>query len=84
LKYFKRIDYESPSPTKAVLPDLEGPLSTLVPTEANVCANKMVADILDISSPSKPLERGPYLMLTKDQKLVIAQRAAEHGTTPAI
>ena len=86
-KYFKRIDNESTSsdsPTKDVLPDPEGPLSVSVPTGAIVCANKMVAEVTGKSSPRKPMERGPYLMLTKDQKLLIAQRAAEHGTTSAI
>jgi len=82
-KYLKCIDNESgPStPTKAVLPDPEGPLSASVPTGAIVCANNKVAEVLDKSSLGKPLSRGPYLTLTK---LVIAQRAAEHGITSAI
>ena len=35
-------------------------------------------------SGGKQLTRGPYLTLKKDQKLVIAQRVVEHGTTTAI
>ena len=55
-----------------------------MPTGAIASANKKVAEVLDQSSLDKPLNKGPYLTLTKDQKLVIAQREAEHGTIPAI
>ena len=77
-KYFKHVDNGSrlSSPTQSVLPDPEGPLSTSVPTGAIAHANK----VTEMLSDRKQLNRGPYLTLTKDQKLVISQRAAEHGT----
>ena len=50
LKYFKRLDDGSNTNT---LPDPEGPLSTLVPSEAIATANKRVRDVLDKSSDGK-------------------------------
>lgn len=49
LKYFKRVDKKSCSSSN-VLPDPEGPLSMLVPSEAIATANKKVRDVLDKSS----------------------------------
>ena len=40
------------------LPDPEGPLSTLVPSEAIATANERVRDILDKSSDGKKSQRG--------------------------
>ena len=52
LKYLKCVDNGSCSNTNA-LPDPEGPLSTLVPSEAIATANERVRDILDKSSDGK-------------------------------
>ena len=79
LQYFKHIDHVSSNSN--VLRDPERLLSSSVPSEAIATANKRVREVLDKSSHSK---RGPYLILTPTQKLLIGQRAAEYGTTSAI
>ena len=80
LKYFKHKDNTSSN----TLLDLEGPLSTTVPSEAIATANEKVRDVLDKLSDGKKFQRWPYQKLTSAQKLLIDQGAAEYGTTAAV
>ena len=77
LKYFKRVDSKS-RPSASVLPDPTGPLSSID------LANERVADVMDASVDSKKGSRGPYQTLTSAQKILVARRAAEYGTTAAM
>ena len=47
-------------------------------------ANEQVADIINTSADSKKGSRGPYQKLTSAQKLLVARKAAEYGTTTAM
>ena len=56
-------------------------LSVTVPTYSIVATNKEVRKVYEQTATS---EHGPYVKLTASQKLEIAKRAAEMGTTSAI
>ena len=58
-----------------------GPLSVTVPTSSIVAANEEVRKVYEQSATG---ERGPYVKLTASQRLEIAKKAAEMGTTSAI
>ena len=88
LKFFKLIKSEKElakeqvkSDLKEILPDPTGSLSVTVPTSSIVAANKEVRKVYEQTSTS---ERGPYVKLTASQRLEIAKRAAEMGTTSTI
>ena len=83
LKYFKRVDSKS-RPSASVLPDPTGPLSSSISPGAIDLVNERVADVMDASVDSKKGSRGPYQTLTSAQKLLVARRAAEYGTTAAM
>ena len=83
LKYFKRDDSKF-RPSSSVLPDPTGPLSSSISPGAIDLANERVADVMDASVGSKKGSRGPYQTLTSAQKLLVARRAAEYGTTAAM
>ena len=83
LKYFKRTDSKSRL-SESVLPDPTGPLSSSISSGAIASANERVANVIDISAGSKKGSRGPYQILTSAQKLLVARRASEYGTTAAI
>ena len=78
LKYFKRDD------TKAVLPNPEGPLSTIMPSSSIQALNKSVEPLLSASDNKESGSRGPYEYFTEEDKAVIAKRACEVGVTNAI
>ena len=83
LKYFKRVDSKS-RPSASVLPDPTGPLSSSISPAAISSANERAADVIDASVDSKKGSRGSYQILTWAQKLLVARRAAEYGTTAAM
>ena len=83
LKYFKCIDSKF-CPSTSILPGPTGPLSSSILTRAIASANEQVADVIDTSADSKKGSRGPYQTLTSAQKLLVAWRAAEYGTTTAM
>ena len=83
LKYFKRVDSKS-RPSASVLPDPTGSLSSSISPGAIALANERVADVIDASADSKKGSRGPYQTLTSAQKLLVARRAVEYGTTAAM
>ena len=80
LKYFKCVDSKS-RPSASVLPDPTGPLSLSIYLAAIASANERVADVIDASVDSKKGSRGSYQILTWAQKLLVARRAVEYGTT---
>jgi len=68
LKYFKlKSDF--------VLPNLNGPLSKLVPSSSIIAANEAVKDAISQSTKA----RGPYMQFTAEKKARRGERAAEFG-----
>ena len=84
LNYYKRTKRDSASSLSTNLPDPEGPLSSSVPPGVIASAKKKVAEKLDEKPDDRKKPRGPYQTLTDAQKLMVARRAAEYGTTAAI
>ena len=78
LKYFKRTENSIGS----AFPDPSGPLSETVPSTSIEEANKEVATLIAERRDSE--KRGPYLILSLEQKARVGKYAADHGTTNAI
>ena len=83
LKYFKRVDSKSRS-SASVLPDPTGPLSSSISPTAIASANEQVANVIDATVDGKIGSRGSYQILMWAQKLLVARRAVEYGTTAAM
>ena len=75
LRYFKRDD------SKAVLPNLEGPLSSSMPSSRIKAANDLVEPLV---TKQDSRSRGRYECFTEEDKALIAKRACEVGVTNAI
>ena len=56
------------------LPNLSGPLSTIVPASSITAANEEVKSIITTGK-----ERGPYMRFSEEAKLAIARYAAKNG-----
>ena len=76
LKYFHVV--KKPSSSETNLPDLNGPLSRVIPSSTIAAANEKVCAIDKMPGAAS---RAPYLHLTGAQKYQVGKRAAEFGIT---
>jgi len=69
-----------PVEPRSELPDLNGPLSSTVPSSTIRAVNKKLSSTME-KSASRDKSRGPYLHLTAEQKYCVGKRASEAGVT---
>ena len=64
------------------LPNPNGPLSAVIPSESIASTNKKVEPLL--KKPESSAKQGPYLVYTDEERLMVGKRAAEMGVASTL